>query len=269
MESALSQMFTPTSWPAFVLISCRLTGLMVVAPIWSLASIPRPVRGALVVVLAAVLVPMSPAPPFPDRILSIPLPMLSELVVGLGIGLTAAVVTQAMMLASEVMALQTGLSLGQILSPSIDTGGPALSQLYGLLGLGVFVSVGGPASLIEAVAASLTEIPPGTLIGFERGGVAVLGVAGRIFGFAVQIVAPVMVAVTVANVAIAIISRAVPQLNAMAMSFAITLGIGLLMFGISLPLVARTVGRWSLDVPNVAGAVVEEMAAPDSPAGAR
>ncbi len=265
MESALSQLFSPTSWPAFVLISCRLAGLMVVAPIWSLASVPRTVRGAFVVVIAAVLVPMSPAPPFPDRILSIPLPMLSEFVVGLGIGMAAAVIIHAMLLASEVVALQTGLSLGQLLSPSIDTGGPALSQLYGLMGLAVFVSVGGPMSLIEALARSLDQVPPGSIIAVEGGGAALLRVAGQIFGYAVQIAGPVMVAVTVTNVAIAIISRAVPQLNAMAMSFAITLGISLLMFGVSLPLVVRAVGRWSVEAPNVAGAVVGELSA----AGAR
>ncbi len=262
MESALAQLFSPTSWPAFVLISCRLAGLMVVAPLWSLASIPRTVRGALVVVLAAVLVPMSPTPPFPEQVVSIPIPMLSELVIGLGIGIAAAVVTQAMMLASEVVSLQTGLSLGQLLAPSIDTGGPAMGQLYGLLGLAVFVSVGGPVSLLEALARSLDQLPPGTVIGFDGGATALLGVAGHLFGYAVQICGPVMVAVTVSNVAIAIISRAVPQLNAMAMSFAVTLGVGLLMFGASLPLVVRVVGRWSTEAPAVADAVVREMTPP-------
>jgi flagellar biosynthetic protein FliR len=265
MDPTLSHVFLPASWPAFVLISCRLAGLMVTAPLWSLASIPRTVRGALIVVLAAVLVPLAPPVGFPADALSVSLPMMSELVVGLGIGLTAAVITQAMMLASEVVALQTGLSLGQLLAPSIDTGGPALSQLYGLLGLAVFVAVGGPVLLLEALARSLTQIPPGTLLEIEGGGRALLEIAGRLFGYAIQVAGPVIVAVSVTNVAIAIVSRAVPQLNAMAMSFALTLGVGLLMFGISLPLVVRAVGRWGSEVPRVAEAVVTEMI----PAGAR
>jgi flagellar biosynthetic protein FliR len=265
MESGLAHLFSPTSWPAFVLISARLAGLMVVAPIWSLASMPRTVRGAMVVVLAALLVPTSPSPPFPDQILSAPVPILTELLIGLGIGLAAAVVTQALMLASEVVALQTGLSLGQLLSPSIDTGGPALSQIYGLLGLSVFVSIGGPVLMLEALAESLQQVPPGTMIAFEGGGASLLRVTGQVFGYAVQIAGPVMVAVTVTNVAIAIISRAVPQLNAMAMSFAVTLGVGLLMFGASLPLVVRALGRWTAGAPAVAHSVVGEMARPKAP----
>lgn len=259
MDPAMSQMFAPGSWPTFVLISTRLAGLMMLAPFWSLTSVPRTVRGALVVVLAALLVPVSPKAAFPEQILSIPMPMMSEFVVGLAIGLAASVVMQGLTLASEVVALQTGLSLGQIISPSIDTGGPALGQLYGLLGLAVFVSVGGPASCLTAVATSLERIPPGSVIAFD-GGMALLSTTGQLFGYAIQIAAPVMVAVTVTNVAIAIINRAVPQLNAMAMSFAITLGVGLTMFGVSLPLVIRAVGRWTGEVPAVASSLVNEMA---------
>jgi flagellar biosynthetic protein FliR len=159
-----------------------------------------------------------------------------------------------------VVALQTGLSLGQIISPSIDTGGPALGQLYSLLGLAVFVSVGGPASSLTSVANSLQRIPPGSPIVFDGGAMALLATTGQLFGYAVQIAAPVMVAVTVTNVAIAIINRAVPQLNAMAMSFAITLGVGLLMFGVSLPLVVRTMSRWVTQAPTTAASLVELMA---------
>lgn len=260
MESAISTLFAPGSWPTFVLLSTRLAGLMVIAPFWSLASIPRTVRGALIVVLAGLLLPTSPKAAFPQQVLSIPIPLLSEFVIGLGIGLAASVVVNALALASEVVALQTGLSLGQVISPTIDTGGPAMSQLYGLLGMAVFVSVGGPAACLASVARSLEQIPPGTMIAFDGGGMALLKVTGQLFGDAIRIAAPVMVAVTVTNVAISIISRAVPQLNAMAMSFAVTLGVGLMMFGVSLPLVVRAVGRWVGDAPAKSAAVIDEMA---------
>lgn len=260
MEPGVSHLFSPGSWPTFVMISARLAGLMMLAPFWSLVSIPRTVRGSIIVVMAALLVPVSPSAAFPDHVLSIPMPLMAEFVVGLGIGLAASVVVQALTLASEIVALQTGLSLGQIISPSIDTGGPALGQLYGLLGLAVFVSVGGPAASLTSVANSLQRIPPGSPLAFDGGAMALLAITGQLFGYAVQIAAPVMVAVTVTNIAVAIINRAVPQLNAMAMSFAVTLGVGLLMFGVSLPLVVRTLSRWTTQAPATATSLVELMA---------
>jgi len=257
----LAALFAPGSWPAFVLISTRLAGLMVVAPFWSMLSLPRSARGAIVVVLAAMLVPASPKPAFPDKILAIPLPLMTELVIGLGLGLGAAVIVQAMTLASEVVALQTGLSLGQVLTPNLETGGPAITQLYGLLGLAAFVALGGPLLLLDGLAGSLQAIPPGGGATLGAVGPTVLRLTGAVFAHAVQIAAPVMVALTVTNVAMAILSRAVPQLNAMAMSFAVTLGVGLLTFGLSLPLLVRVTSRWVAAIPASIDAIVGALAA--------
>jgi flagellar biosynthetic protein FliR len=249
MDTAVSSLFAPGSWPAFVLISARLTGLVALAPFWSMASIPRSVRGALIVVIAAGLVPVVAKPAFPDHVLEMPVPIMMELVVGTAIGLAAAAINYALMLASEVVSLQTGLSLGQVLAPNLDLGGPAISQIYALLGLTTFVAIGGPVMLLGAVTRSLAEFPPGAVAGLAGGAHGVLAMTGSVFTYAVQIAAPVMVALTVTNVAMAILSRAVPQLNAMAMSFAVTLGVGLVMLGASLPVMVALVTRWFQSVP--------------------
>jgi flagellar biosynthetic protein FliR len=255
-------MFAPDHWPAFVLISTRLSGLMVVAPFWSMTTLPRSVRGAIVVVLAALIVPMSPPVAFPDRVLDIPWPLLTEFAIGTAIGLTAAVIVNALMMASEVVALQTGLSLGQVLTASVESGGPALSQLYGLLGIATFVTFGGPVALITGVARSLETIPPGGAISFDGTALVALRMSGAVFSHAMQIAAPVVAALTVTNIAMAILSRAVPQLNAMAMSFAVTIAVGLLMFGLSLPVMVRVVTRWTDEIPAEIGIVVGAMAPP-------
>lgn len=258
-------LLSPANWPGFVLISARLTGLMLLAPIWSMVALPRSVRGAAVVVFAALLVPSVAPATVPAEVVELPLPLLVEFTLGVGIGLAAAVVSQAMLLASEVVSLQSGLSLGQVLSPNLETGGPALSQLYNLVGLATFVAVGGPTLMIAALARSLSQIPPGLAIGFDGAGLSLLDLTGKVFGFGIQIAAPVMVALTVTNVAMAILSRAVPQLNAMAMSFAVTLGVGLVMLGLSVPPLVRVASRWIADAPGVTDRLLDALTA----AGAR
>lgn len=255
-----SDLLTPGLWPTFVLVSTRLTGMILVTPFWSLSFVPRTIRGATVVVLSAILTPLVPPVSAPDHPVALPVPVLSELVIGLAIGLAAALVSQALTLASEVVALQMGLSLGQLFTPSADTGGAGLSQLYGLLGLAVFVAIGGPTDFVEAVARSFDHIPPGTIIAPRPTAMAMLASVGRLFGYAIQIAGPVMLAVTAANLAIAIVSRAVPQLNAMAMSFAVTVGVGLMMLGVSLTALAGLAGRWYSQAPATAAAVVRELA---------
>ena len=170
-----------------------------------------------------------------------------------------------MLFRSEVVALQTGLSLGQAIGVSVESGGPALGQLYGFLGISVFVSLGGPVALITGVARSLETIPPGGLISFDGSALVALRMSGAVFSHAMQIAAPVVAALTVTNIAMAILSRAVPQLNAMAMSFAVTIAVGLLMFGLSLPVMVRVVTRWTEAIPAEIGIAVGAMA----PAGGR
>jgi flagellar biosynthetic protein FliR len=262
MMADVMGVFAPATWPAFVFVSARLTGLMMVSPFWSMFGVPRSVRGAVVVVLAAVLVGGAPLPAFPERALDVPLPLLTELVIGAGIGLVAAVIQHSLTLASEVIAMQTGLSLGQIFTGSVENGGPAMTQLFGFLGLGVFVGLGGHLMVLEGLAGSLQTIPPGTLPGFHGGASVALGTVGALFGDALQVAAPVSVAVTITNFAMAILSRAVPQLNAMAMSFAVSIAVGLVMFGAALPMVAKVVGRWIGAMPGGIHGMVGAFARP-------
>ena len=257
-----ASLFAPGAWPAFVLITTRLSGLMLVAPFWSMFGVPRTVRGALIVVLAAVLLPGSAKPAFPERALEVPLPLISELLIGVGIGLVAAVLQHALTLASEIVAMQTGLSLGQLFTGSVETGGPALTQLYGFLGLAVFVGLGGHPMMLEGLARSLQTVPAGSLASFDGGPAAAVAMMGSLFRQAVQVAAPVSVALTVTNFAMAILGRAVPQLNAMAMSFAVSIGVALVMFGAGLPILVRVLSRWVGGMPPVVDALVDGFALP-------
>jgi flagellar biosynthetic protein FliR len=64
-----------------------------------------------------------------------------------------------------------------------------------------------------------------------------------------------MVTLLLVNVALSILSRAVPQLNAMMVSLPLTIGIGLLMLGLALPLLAATVTGWMHGLPEVVAGV--------------
>ncbi|MEZ4588852.1 MAG: flagellar biosynthetic protein FliR [Gemmatimonadales bacterium] len=64
------------------------------------------------------------------------------------------------------------------------------------------------------------------------------------------------------NLAMAILSRAVPQLNAMAMSFAVSIALALVLFGAALPTAARVIGRWVGEIPVGVDDVVGSLARP-------
>lgn len=256
MDPIFTQAFTPDRWPAFVLVTARISGLMLTAPLWSMTAMPRAARAAITVLLALVLLPGTPAVPDAEHVLDLPVPMALELVIGLAIGLTAAVLVQGVGLAGEVISLQMGLSLGPALAPMPDVQVSGVGQLKTFLALLIYVSVGGHLVLLEGLAGSLRALPPGTPMDLDAGARGATLLLGTLYTSALRAAAPVMVTLLITNVALAILSRAVPQLNTMMVSLPMTIGVGLIMLGASLPLVASAIGGWMSGLPvSVAGVV--------------
>jgi flagellar biosynthetic protein FliR len=239
----------PERWPTFVLVTGRIGGLMLTAPGWSGTTMPATIRTAVTVVLALVLLPIAPATPLPQQVLELPLPMAAEIGIGIVIGLSAAVLVQAVGLAGEVVSMQMGLNIAPSLAPVPEMQVVGLGQLSTLLAILIYLVLGGHLMLIRALGDSLKLLPPGAGMAFTAGGPAAAALAGQLFSCAASAAGPVMAALLLTNIALAILSRAVPQINAMTVSFPITIGVGLLMFAVSLPNVSSVVARWVQDLP--------------------
>jgi flagellar biosynthetic protein FliR len=244
MTSAMLEMLRPVNWPLFALVSARVAGLMMLAPLWSMRAIPVKIRGAAAVVMTFTLLPMAAGAPIDP---AGPMPLLAvgtEFLLGVAIGLTAAVFLHGLTIAAEVVSLQMGLSLGVAFGGMGDVGSPGIGQLYGQFALVLFAILGGHVMLITGLGASLVAVPPGSPVDFTDGAMSLLALGGTVFTVAVRVAAPVMVALLVTNLALAVLNRAVPQLNTMMVAVPITVGVGLIGIGTTLALVGGEVTRW-------------------------
>jgi flagellar biosynthetic protein FliR len=253
----VQQVLAPDRWPTFALITARISGLMMTGPLWSMTAMPRTVRAAITVLLAVLLLPITPRVALPEHVLDLPLPVVMEMLIGIVIGLTAAVLVQGVALAGEVVSLQMGLSLGATLAPSPDVQTSGIAQIKSTLALLIFLGVGGHLILLRGLADSLRALPPGTGMDIASGAQAGAALMGTLFSSAARAAAPVMVTLLLVNVALALLSRAVPQLNAMMVSLPVTFGIGLVMIGVSLPIIASVIGGWMQALPVGVDTVVD------------
>lgn len=251
--------WTPELWPTFVLLTARIGGLMSTAPLWSMTAMPMRLRSAITLLVALLLLPGAAPVPAPAEVLDFPLPVLTEMAIGSAIGLVAAVIVHAATMAGEVLSLQMGLSLGPAYSPVPEMQVSGVAPFVSLMALFVYVAVGGHLMMLEGLAASLEALPPGGAIDFA-GAAPLVAAAGQMFTCAVTIAGPVMATLLLVNVALAILSRAVPQINAMLLSFPVTIGVGLLMLAASLPLVSSTTARWFSAVPTQMQRVFDTLA---------
>jgi flagellar biosynthetic protein FliR len=249
----------PLNWPILVLVTARISGLMLSAPLWSMTTIPASLRGSIAIVLSVALLPSVPVVPVPVDGFAIIVPLTTELLIGVAIGLSANVFLSAVAVASEVISLQMGLSLGVALGGTADLGGAGVGQLQGQFAMVLYTIVGGPIALVEAVYRSFQMIPPGGALAINSGGRALLMVLGQVFPLALQVVAPVMVALLLTNVGMAILNRAVPQLNTMMVAVPLTVGVGLITLGLTMPFTATFIAQWAGSVGPHADDVVRAL----------
>ena len=257
MPDFLSEVLAPANWPTFVFILTRLTGFAVTAPLWTMTPITRTMRAAMIVVLAILLLPASPRVAYPGQVLDLPFPLAMEFIIGVVIGLTAAVLIYGVGLAGQVLALQMGLSLGPVFMPMAGHPESGIGKIKSFLAMVIYLGVGGHLILLRGIADSLEALPPGAPMSLVSGGGAVVSSVGALFVIAISVAAPVMVTLLLTHAAVAILNRAVPQIHTMLIAFPLTIGIGLIMIGAALPLITTAVRTWMHGIPGSLESAVE------------
>jgi flagellar biosynthetic protein FliR len=246
----------PDHWPAVVITGARFGGLMLVDPLWSMTQAPAQLRAALVVVFTLAVLPGVGAVHLPPQPVAWLAPLASEMMLGIAIGLVAAIFLVAVSLGGEVATLQMGLNLNAAVTGSLDGAIGGIGELERRFASTCYVMLGGHLVMVAAVAHSLLVIPPGSAIALDPGSHAVATLAGTVFSTGARIAAPLLVTLLLTNLAIGVLSRAVPQLHGFAATLPITLGLGFLVCGATLPYLAQHVASWVGELPRSAAAMI-------------
>ena len=115
---------------AAVFIGARVSGLMVFCPFLGSNAIPAPLKAALTVLVTGLLYALRG--PFQLDLGSwqwVGVAM-SEVVIGLFLGLAANFLLEGAMLAGQVLGVQMGYSLASIVNPDSDADSPVLSTFH-------------------------------------------------------------------------------------------------------------------------------------------
>jgi flagellar biosynthesis protein FliR len=230
----------------FFLVLARVSPLFILAPLFSSKLLPIRARGIVAVGLAIGIAPIAlsagDGAALPTEIFAIGGLVLKEMLVGLGFSFALGALFAAVQVAGSLLDTMIGFSFGALVDPMTGTNGGVLNQLYALVGVMIFVVIGGDAWVIQGLARSYEAIPLadapaiGTLV--EGAQVAYSG----IFAAAIEICAPVLLATILTDVAFGLVSRVVPELNVFAVGFPAKVTVGLVLVGASLPFVAGWLG---------------------------
>lgn len=255
MQAHTLDLFAPGAGSLIALCGARVSGLMLVAPVFSARLVPPMVKACLIVLLTMLLTPVAGAHVSGAPALT-PATVLGETLVGFVIGLGAALLVGAAEAAGELMAIQIGLSGASIMDPVNQHQVPALGQLMQMTALALLLSLDLHLVMLDAVAASTRLLPVGTEMELAGGATAMVRMGSTLFVLGLRFAAPVVAAVLVANVALAILSRAAPQLNVLSVAFPLQIGIGLFALAAALPLIATFFTGWAGAYDGMVGGVL-------------
>jgi flagellar biosynthesis protein FliR len=220
----------------FFLVLARITPLFVVAPLFSSTMIPNPVKG---VIAAAFAIGLTSIAMHGQHVPSDPLPVAGLIVVNLLVGLllafTVSLVFAAIQTAGGLADSVSGFSFGATVDPINGNQGGTFAELYSLVGVMLFIAIGGDAWLLHGLTRTfdlvpLTKAPHITsmVAGAEAG-------FSAMFVSAVEVAAPMILALMITDVAFGLVSKVVPQMNVFSVAFPLKVGVSLLVVSASLP----------------------------------
>jgi len=228
----------------FLLVLARTAGIFTVAPIFGANQVPMQVKLGIALALAIVFTPLT----ISHQPLAIPVtdvwPMVmliaSQTLVGLVIGFVALLVFTAVQIAGEFIDMQSGFAFGTMIDPINGAQTAVASRFYHMLVGLLFFATNAHHIMIKGLADSFDLIPVGqmTLNASVAGGI--LDVFAILFGVALRIAMPVVAAVFLADLAMAVMARAVPQMNILIVGLPLKLGVGMVGMLVALPVLATS-----------------------------
>ena len=213
---------------AAMTLGVRLTGLMIFAPFFGSIVIPARVKAVLVFALTILLLPTVSHQLPPESLAKWPLLVFTEFLIGAGMGIATNLVFEAVQLTGQVLGVQMGYSLVNILDPQSQVDTTVVAVFYQSIVMLLFLRMDVHFWLLRGIGSSFQYLPPGSAHLGSLFTVDLLKIVGSLFGLGIQIAAPVLSATLAADIVLGLLGKASPQLPLMLIGPAVKSILGIL-----------------------------------------
>jgi len=229
----------------FAMVLTRISAFFLVVPVFGWESIPMTIKGAAAILLSFFFTLTNPPAVSAEQANALQAIFLlgGEATYGLALGAIANVLFAVVKLGGRIIEEQMGLTMAEILDPLTEERGQPLASLLEMIFVIAFLSANGHHILIKVIEKSYELFPAGripamaTLAGSLVEATSVMLVAG------LQIAAPMLAALLVLLVALAILSRIVPEMDIFFISFPLRILLGLGLLVAFVPFIDEFVGQ--------------------------
>lgn len=206
---------------AGLIIFARFLGFVIMAPIFNRKEIPSVIKVSFAFIftvsIIGVLKPV--APPVHN---SIVLSIILNITVGVMIGYVARLILVAVDSGADMINMQMGLSSAMVLDPTTQSQISILEKYFSLLGILIFIQIGGIYWLFQAFMRSFqvfplyaTSIPLAKIVNMDY----LIQLTANVLYMGLQIASPVLLATLGQDIILGVISKTAPQVNVFQLSF--------------------------------------------------
>jgi flagellar biosynthesis protein FliR len=225
-----------TTLAALLLGTARAAGFVAISPPFAGRGLPATVKAAMAMSLSLVMLPH-----VMDDIPEVTAPFLitaavSEFLIGAGLGFVVAVLFAAVQMAGDILDVTGGFSLQPAYDPLSMNMSANIGRLHYLLAVTLLFTTGGHLMLMAGFVRSYEALPVGNSIPTEQLASILITAFGMMLLAAAQIAGPLVGVLVLADLGLALLSRAAPALQVLTLGFPLKIMVTLTLLGLTFPL---------------------------------
>lgn len=196
----------------FMLVFARVGTMVMLMPGLGERFVLNRAKLAIAVFLALLLLPVArplmQVPSDPGLLMSL---LISEILIGAIVGLSARLIMAALQTAGVIMANQIGLGFATAVDPAMGQQNPSIGNFLSILGITLVLVTDLHHLAIAAIHNSYTMLPPGAYPSVGDASALGLQAVSKGFSIAVQMSAPFIVFGLLFNLGLGVLARLMPQ----------------------------------------------------------
>lgn len=242
------------SLAAGIFVFARLIGFIRFAPVFNRKEVPGLVKLSMVFLFTLILTPLVKPETLPVIQDSFMLSILLNIVVGAMIGYMAQLILLAVDAGADMINMQMGLSSAMVLDPTTSSQVSILTRLFSLMGILLFIQLGGIYWLIKALIRSFeifplaaTQLPLAQLVNMDY----LIHMSSNVLYMGLQIASPVLLATLGQDIILGVISKTAPQVNVFQLSFLFKPVLGAAIMVWILPMLLNVITEYFLEYSHI------------------
>lgn len=218
---------------ALLLCSLRIAAWLEIAPPLATAGVPRVVRLMLSAAIALAVSKQTVAEVPAAELGPIVASAAEQLVIGASLGFITRLLFSAIEAAGSLIDLSGGFSLAAVYDPTMQNNTSIFGRFYGVMASALLFASNAHLVIIEGFLRTFTTLPLDGTISLSNLDKTLVGGMTSMFVSCLQIAAPLIAVLFLADVALGLLSRISPQLNVFQMSFPLKIMLTLGLVGLS------------------------------------